>query len=282
MHIVNREQQVAPGRKGSQRPWGSWQASAAAPAGPCPPHRVVAGCGLSLSRLWLGGCSLGCVLYTCYCHKRTSWSGALAEVCCHPWACPACCASLLWDCVLCKELQPHVTPVGGSHSVEHRAKNSALGWDVPPRPVVYCRAVLCQCTLNGFLHGRETCTEMELSAVEKTYAMLMLCPMLLEAATAVSQSQVSVLPSLGMLKLMLTGKEEVRRNSRRHGPGYQQGWKPFFLAEVYIRYLYGCTGNERCKPEKHWFLENTVNSLWGENRIKKAWEAQLLKVKSRE
>lgn len=135
--------------------------------------------------------------------------------------------------------------------MEHRAKNSALGWDVPPRPVVYCRAVLCQCTLNGFLHSRETCTEMELSAVEKTYAMLMLCPTLLEAATAVSQSQVSVLPSLGMLKLILTGKEEVRRNSRRHGPGYQQGWKPFFLAEVYIRYLYGCTGNERCKPEKH-------------------------------
>lgn len=54
-----------------------------------------------------------------------------------------------------------------------------------------------------------------------------------------------------MLKLMLTGKEKVRGNSRKHGLGYQQAWEPFFLAEVYIHYLYGCKGNERCKAEKH-------------------------------
>lgn len=47
--------------------------------------------------------------------------------------------------------------------------------------------------------------------MEKMCALSVLCPMMLEATTAVSQPQVSVLPLLGregeyMLKLMLTGK----------------------------------------------------------------------------
>lgn len=121
---------------------------------------------------------------------------------------------------------------------QHRAKNSALGWDLPPQPMGHVPpwAVLYQCTLNGFSHSGEACTQTELSAVEMC-AMSVLCPMLIEATTAVSQPQLSVLPLLGregghMLKLMLTGKEKVRGNSRKRGLGYQQAWEPFFLTEV--------------------------------------------------
>lgn len=113
----------------------------------------------------------------------------------------------------------------GARSQELSPKLGCTSTAHGPCTTMAPRAVLYRCTLNGFSHSRKTCTQMELSVVEKTRAMSILCPTLLEATTAESQPQVSVLPLLRregehMLKLMLTGKEKVRGNSRKHGLGY--------------------------------------------------------------
>lgn len=196
--------EVAPGPK---RPEGCWQASAAAP---CPPHRAVAGCRPSLSPLVVAPLAVFCthVIVT----NIPGWSSL---------------PSLGLPCLLHSAAvgpRPVQGPPGLCFSswwfTQHGEWSQALSPRLGCTPTAYgpCspvapRAVLHQCAPNGFSHSRETCTQMGLSAMEKMCALSVLCPMMLEATTAVSQPQVSVLPLLGregeyMLKLMLTGKEK--------------------------------------------------------------------------
>ena len=240
LSTVNWEQEIVRewwGPEGTQRPWWLWPASPGASTHPTPGPLFKLSPG---SSVWFELCWRSVGLWLGYGPSSSgpwpSWLGfgpALSPQIC--WVISvlgwSCLLSLGLPCSLCSGTvglgsgwwAPACAWLPGRSSYHQRVgKNPEVCWDMLLRCMGCCWGTLYWWTLNGFLQGRETCSETEISLAEKVglTSVLSIPPyVLLEATTAVAQAWVKSLYLLGgggdIHRSTLFGKEKMRGNLRK-------------------------------------------------------------------